>query len=68
MTTAHRSRFENLRQARLTIDRARISTQRRIGDLSTGLQEKERKTELGIVLPSGRQMIGDILTAQGKGD
>ena len=67
MTTAHRSRFEQLRQARLTAQRAAIATHKRIGDVLSGLQDKERKTELGIVLPSGRQ-IGDILTAQGKRD
>ena len=65
MTTAHRSRFENLRQVRLTTQRAAIATRKRIGDVLSGLQEKERKTELGIVLPSGRQ-IGEILTAQDK--
>ena len=61
MTTARRSRFENLRQAQLTAQRAAIATRKRIGDVLSGLQEKERKTELGIVLPSGRQ-IGELLT------
>jgi hypothetical protein len=60
MTTVQRSRFERLRQAQLIVDRARIATAKRIGDLLNGLQDKERKTELGIVLPSGKQ-IGDIL-------
>ena len=67
MTTAHRSRFENLRQVRLTTQRAAIATRKRIGDVLSGLQEKERKTELGIVLPSGRQ-IGELLVTQAKRD
>lgn len=60
MTKAQRSRAERIYQAKLTYQRARIAIEKRIGDILSGLQDKERKTELGIVLPSGRQ-IGDIL-------
>jgi hypothetical protein len=60
MTTARRSRAEQLRQARLTYERARGATVKRVGDILAGLPGKERTTELGVVLPSGRQ-IGEVL-------
>ena len=60
MTKAQASRFEMLRQARLTTDRAMNAARKRVGDILSGLPGKERKTDVGIVLPSGEQ-IGDIL-------
>lgn len=61
MTKAQRSRYETLRQIRLTTDRARNALRKRVGELLAGLPESERKTELGIILPSGAD-IGQVLT------
>lgn len=60
-TKKQRSRIERIFQAKLTYQRAQIAMQKRIGDILNGLSDKERKTDLGIVLPSGRQ-IGEILS------
>jgi hypothetical protein len=61
MNAKRRSRAEHVYQIKLTMQRAKIALNKRIGDILTGLADKERKTDLGIVLPSGKQ-IGDILS------
>lgn len=61
MTTKQRSRFERIRQANLAFKRELIARRRRVGELLAGLPENERKTELGIVLPSGAD-IGKVLS------
>lgn len=61
MTKAQRSRQEHKRQIGLAVQRVRVATQKRIGDILTGLQDKERVTNMGLVLPNARQ-IGEILS------
>ena len=61
MTSPQRSRYEKLRQVKLFADRAQIALRKRVGEILTGLPGEERKTELGIVLPSGVE-IGKILS------
>ena len=61
MTKKQRSRAEQLRQANLMAKREFEATRKRVGEILAGLSDKERKTELGIVLPSGAE-IGKVLT------
>lgn len=60
LTTAKRARDEALRQARLTVQRARIAAQKRAGEILAGLSSEEKTTEMGIVIPAGEQ-IGKLL-------
>ena|SRR5690348_8271095 len=61
MTGKQRRRAERKRQARLTVQRELIARQKRVGELLAGLPMDERKTDLGIVLPSGAD-IGAVLS------
>ena len=61
MTKKQRGRYETLQQARLAANRARDAARKRIGEILAGLPANEKKTELGIVLPSGAD-IGKVLT------
>lgn len=61
LTRAQRSRAEATRQIRLALDRAKAAAIKRAGEILKGLNDKEQKTELGIVLPSGKQ-IGEVLS------
>ena len=60
-----RSKKESLAQARLALDRARDAARKRAGEILKGLDAKESKTEMGIVVPSGEQ-IGKLLTGVGE--
>jgi len=62
MTKPQRSRYEKLRQIRLTADRAQIALRKRVGEILKGLPDSGgRQTDGGIVLPSGVE-IGKILS------
>ena len=61
MTKAQRSRAEATRQIRLSMQRAKAEATKRVGEILKGLGGEEKKTELGIVLPSGEQ-IGKVLS------
>ena len=61
MTKKQRSRAERVRQATLAIKRELIKKRERVGAILAALPETEKKTELGIVLPSGAD-IGKVLT------
>lgn len=61
MTKAQRSRAEKVRQARLTVKRGFEKHRKRVVEILSGLPASERKTELGIVLPSGSD-IGAVLS------
>ena len=61
MTKAQRSRAERIRQANLTVKRELEQRRKKVGELLAGLPLNERKTDLGIVLPSGAD-IGAVLS------
>ena len=61
MTKAQRSRAEQLRQANLAAKRELFRRSERVGAILAGLPVKEKKTDLGIILPSGAD-IGSVLT------
>ena len=56
-----RGRRERIRQATLAAKREFLAQRQRVGAILAGLPETEKKTELGIVLPSGAD-IGKVLT------
>jgi len=68
LTTKQRSYREKGRQALLTIQRVLVERQKRQAELLKGLQQKEQKTETGIVLPSGRQVAEVLTGARGEGN
>ena len=61
MTTKQRSRAEKVRQTNLKAKREHDARVKRVGEILAGLPETEKKTELGIVLPSGSD-IGAVLS------
>lgn len=61
MTKAQRSRAERIRQANLAVKRELLKARERVGALLAGLPASEKKTDLGIILPSGAD-IGAVLT------
>jgi|ERR1051326_6827849 hypothetical protein len=56
MTSARRSYVEKVRQLMLTASRRQYELRKRFDAIRQGLSDKETKTELGIVLPSGQQV------------
>lgn len=61
MTKKQRSRAERIRQANLAVKRDQLARVKRVGEILAGLPATERKTDLGIVLPSGSD-IGAVLS------
>lgn len=56
-----RGRRERIRQATLAAKREFLAQRQRVGAILAGLPTAEKKTELGIVLPSGSD-IGAVLS------